>query len=64
MRAREVFDAIDVLHVTPVVFENAGRLDTAGLLSLDVIPFGAALDLATTSTGLIRDDAGWQMPRS
>ena len=54
--AREVLDAVTLVHVTPAVFENAGRLDPSGLRSLDAIHLAAALDLGDDLDGLIAYD--------
>lgn len=56
LRAREVLDAVTLVHVTPAVFEDAGRLDPAGLRSLDAIHLAAALDLGDDLDGLITYD--------
>lgn len=53
LQAREVLDAVTLVHVTPAVFEDAGRLDPAGLRSLDAIHLAAALDLGDDLDGLI-----------
>lgn len=56
LRAREVLDAVTLVHVTPAVFEDAGRLDPSGLRSLDAIHLAAALDLGDDLDGLITYD--------
>ena len=56
LRAREVLDAVTLLHVTPAVFEDAGRLDPSELRSLDAIHLAAALDLGDDLEGLITYD--------
>ncbi len=56
LRAREVLDAVTLVHVTPAVFENAGRLEASGLRSLDAIHLAAALDLGDDLDGLITYD--------
>lgn len=56
LQAREVLDAIILMHVTSAVFEGAGRLDPPGLRSLDAIHLAAALDLGDDLEGLITYD--------
>ena len=56
LQARGVLDALTLLHVTPAVFEDAGRLDPSGLRSLDAIHLAAALDLGDDLDGLITYD--------
>ena len=56
LRAREVLDAVTLIHVTPAVFEDAGRLDPSGLRSLDAIHLAAALDLGDDLEGFITYD--------
>lgn len=56
--AREVLDAVTLVHVTPAVFDNAGRLEPSGLRSLDAIHLAAALDLGDDLEGLITYDDG------
>jgi len=56
LQAREVLDAITLMHVTSAVFEDAGRLDPSGLRSLDAIHLAAALDLGDDLEGLITYD--------
>ncbi|MEQ8842698.1 MAG: type II toxin-antitoxin system VapC family toxin [Acidimicrobiales bacterium] len=56
LRAREVLDAVTLVRVTPAVFESAGRLDPAGLRSLDAIHLAAALDLGDDLDGLVTYD--------
>lgn len=56
LQARGVLDAVTLLHVTPAVFEDAGRLDPSGLRSLDAIHLAAALDLGDDLDGLITYD--------
>ena len=56
LQAREVLDAVTLLHVTPAVFEDAGRLDPCELRSLDAIHLAAALDLGDDLEGLITYD--------
>ena len=56
LQAREVLDAVTLVHVTPAVFENAGRLDPPELRSLDAIHLAAALDLGDDLEGLITYD--------
>ena len=56
LQAREVLDAVTLVHVTPAVFEDAGRLDPSGLRSLDAIHLAAALDLGDDLDGLITYD--------
>ena len=51
-QARDVLDAVTLVHVTPVAFETAGRLDPSGLRSLDAIHLAAALDLGDDLDGL------------
>lgn len=57
LRARKVLDAIVLMHVTPAVFEDAGRLDPTSLRSLDAIHLAAALDLGDDLEGLITYDS-------
>jgi len=54
--ARGVLDALTLLHVTPAVFEEAGRLDPSELRSLDAIHLATALDLGDDLDGLITYD--------
>lgn len=54
--AREVLDAVTLVHVTSAVFEAAGRLDPSELRSLDAIHLAAALDLGDDLEGLITYD--------
>ena len=56
LQAREVLDAVTLVHVTPAVVEDAGRLDPAGLRSLDAIHLAAALDLGDDLEGWITYD--------
>lgn len=56
LQARAVLDAVVLTQVTPAVFENAGRLDPAGLRSLDAIHLAAALDLGDDLDGLVTYD--------
>ena len=56
LQAREVLDAVVLLHVTPAVFEHAGRLAPSGLRSLDAIHLAAALDLGDDLDGLVTYD--------
>jgi predicted nucleic acid-binding protein len=56
LRAREVLDAVTLVHVTSAVSEDAGRLDPSGLRSLDAIHLAAALDLGDDLEGLITYD--------
>lgn len=56
LRAREVLDAVTLLHVTSAVFENAGRLEPSGLRSLDAIHLASALDLGDDLEGLVTYD--------
>jgi predicted nucleic acid-binding protein len=49
-------DAVTLVHVTPAVFEDAGRLDPTGMRSLDAIHLAAALDLGDDLEGLITYD--------
>ncbi len=56
LRAREVLDAVTLLHVRSAVFEDAGRLDPSGLRSLDAIHLASALDLGDDLDGLITYD--------
>ena len=56
LHAREVLDGVTLVHVTPAVFEAAGRLDPSGLRSLDAIHLAAALDLGDDLEGLITYD--------
>ncbi len=56
LQAREVLDAVTLVHVTPAVVEDAGRLDPAGLWSLDAIHLAAALDLGDDLEGWITYD--------
>lgn len=56
LQAREVLDAVILVHATPAVFEDAGRLDPPGLRSLDAIHLAAALDLGDDLEGLITYD--------
>ncbi|MDW3221049.1 MAG: hypothetical protein R8F63_20790 [Acidimicrobiales bacterium] len=46
----------ETVHVTPAVFESAGRLDPSGLRSLDAIHLASALDLGDDLDGLITYD--------
>ena len=56
LHARAVLNAVTLVHVTPAVFEDAGRLDPSGLRSLDAIHLAAALDLGDDLEGLITYD--------
>lgn len=56
LRAREVLDTVILIQVTPAVFEEAGRLDPAGMRSLDAIHLAAALDLGDDLQGVVTYD--------
>ena len=56
LQARSVLDAVTLVDVTASVFEMAGRLDPAGLRSLDAIHLAAALDLGDDLEGLVTYD--------
>jgi len=45
-----------LVHVTPAVFESAGRIDPSGLRSLDAIHLAAALDLGDDLDGIVTYD--------
>lgn len=45
-----------LVHLTPAVCEDAGRLDPPGLRSLDAIHLAAALDLGDDLEGLVTYD--------
>jgi hypothetical protein len=49
-------DAVTLVHVTPAVCADAGRLDPSGLRSVDAIHLAAALDLGDDLEGLITYD--------
>ena len=54
--ARLVLDSLVLMGVTPAIFEAAGRLDTAGLPSLDAVHLAAALDLGDDLDGIVTYD--------
>lgn len=56
LRARTVLDAVALLKMTTAIFETAGRLEPAGLRSLDAIHVAAALDLGDDLEGLVAYD--------
>lgn len=56
LRAREVLDAVTMVEVTTVVFEEAGRIEPADLRSLDAIHVAAALELGDDLEGLVTYD--------
>ena len=56
LQARGVLDAVTLLHITPSLFEGAGRLEPTGLRSLDAIHLAVALDLGDDLDGLITYD--------
>lgn len=56
LQARDVLDIVTLLQVTSAVFEAAGRLEPAGLRSLDAIHLASALDLGDDLDGLITYD--------
>lgn len=56
LQARAVLDSLLLTEVTTAVFEVAGRLDPAGLRSLDAIHLAGALDLGDELDGLVTYD--------
>ena len=56
LQARAVLDAITLVEVTAAVFEEAGRLQSTDLRSLDAIHVAAALDLGDDLEGLVTYD--------
>lgn len=54
--ARRVLDAITLTQVTTAVFEQAGRIETDTLSSLDAIHLAATLDLGDDLYGLVTYD--------
>ena len=56
VQARAVLDALTLLEVTTAVFEEAGRLNPAGVRSLDAIHLAAALSLGDDLEGLVTYD--------
>lgn len=54
--ARLVLDSLVLMGVTPAIFEAAGRLDAAGLPSLDAVHLAAALDLGDDLDGIVTYD--------
>jgi len=56
LQAREVLDVITLVEVTAAVFEEAGRLESADLRSLDAIHVASALDLGDSLEGLLTYD--------
>lgn len=54
--ARLVLDSLVLMEVTAAIFEAAGRLDNAGLRSLDAVHLAAALDLGDDLDGIVTYD--------
>lgn len=57
LRARVVLDSVTLIEIRAAIFDEAGRLDPAGLRSLDAIHLAAALDLGDDLDGLVTYDA-------
>ena len=56
VRARQLLDSLILTRVTPTLFENAGRLDPAGLSTSDAVHLAAALDLGDDVSGFVSYD--------
>lgn len=56
LEARTALDSVTLVQGSSGVFEDAGRLDPAGLRSLDAIHLGAALDFGHDLEGLVTYD--------
>lgn len=54
--ARQLLEAMIVVEVATAVFEEAGRLDPAGLRTLDAVHLAAALDLGDDLTAIVTYD--------
>lgn len=54
--ARDVLETLHLLHLTPAVLEDAGRLNPADLRSLDAIHLAAALSLGDDLEALVTYD--------
>lgn len=55
-RAREVLDSVTLLALTPEILESAGRLEPAGLRTLDAVHLAAALALGDDLDAIITYD--------
>jgi uncharacterized protein len=56
VQARMVLDAVTLLEVTTAIFEEAGRLDSTLVRSLDAVHLAAALALGDDLDGLVTYD--------
>ncbi len=56
VQARAVLDALVLLRVTTAVFEEAARLEPAGLRSLDAVHLASALALGDDLDGVVTYD--------
>ena len=56
-RARRLLGELDVVRLNPDRFDEAGRLRTAGLRSLDALHLAAALALGEDLAGVVAYDA-------
>ena len=56
VQARAVLDSVALTEVATAIFEGAGRLDPAGLRSIDAIHVAAALDLGDDLDGIVTYD--------
>lgn len=55
-RVRRLIDELDVVRLTPARFDEAGRLEPAGLRSLDALHLAAARALGEDLAGLVAYD--------
>ena len=56
VRAREVLDGLTLLELTSSIFDAAGRLEPAGLRTLDAIHLASALDLGDDLESVVTYD--------
>jgi predicted nucleic acid-binding protein len=56
VQARAVLEAVDLIRLTPTIFDEAARLDPPELRSLDAIHLASALDLGDSLEGVVTYD--------
>lgn len=56
LRARSVLDGLTLMSLRTEIFYSAGRLEPAGLRSLDALHLASALDLGDDLDGLVTYD--------
>jgi uncharacterized protein len=56
VRAREVLDSVTLLAITTQIYEEAARIDPAGLRTLDALHLAVALDLGDDLESLVTYD--------